>query len=188
PVLSGTAEPLATVAVQLVQTNADDAADTTVTYAVTADAAGTWSFDLSDLDLLAADYRATVWQVVGSASSPGTVMDFSVAALQVDGLMPVMGLRTTDAATVGIVITIVAPGQQTACLKSNFGQETRIALDANGTATRRLRFVGVETFELEVAVCEGDRRGPATRATIIVYAFWGDPGSAAEPGVIVEEP
>ncbi len=187
PLLSGAAAPLATVAIQIIQAG-PTTADTTVTYAVTADANGAWNFDLSSLGLTANSYRAIVWQVVAQASSPATVLDFSTSAPRVDGLPEEATLYDVDAEVDGIVITIVAPGQQQACLRASTGQEATIPLAADGTASRRVRFQGLGTFELEVAICQDGRYGSPTRSTItIVEKFFTPWPVELEPAIFIEE-
>lgn len=193
PTLTGAVESGATVAIQVTRTSPTATSDTTpfsagATYAVVADASGAWSFDLSGLGLEAAGYQATVWQVAAGKASSATVMEFALNPLRVDGLPTEARMYNIDAEYDGIVITIVAPGQQQACLTANTGQEATIPLAADGTAARRIRFQGLGTFELEVAVCQDGRYGSPTRSTIIVEEKFATPWPVdLEPAIFVEE-
>lgn len=189
PLLSGSAQPGATVAIHVTQAAEYGTGESGSTYALSSDATGAWSFDLSSLGLAPATYRAIVWQVVGASSSPATTVEFTIKALRVDGLLPITRMDHIAAEMDGIIITAVAAGQQTVCLNSSTGQEVIIPLGPDGTATRRIRFVGLGDFELEMAVCEGGRRGAPVRGTITVTPAVNDPwGIYPDPGIIVEEP
>lgn len=75
------------------------------------------------------------------------------------------------------------------CLTASTGQQAVIPLGPDGSATRRIRFVGSGSFELEVSVCEGDRHGAPVRGTIIIMSNIHDPWDVPiDPGIIVEEP
>lgn len=192
PRLSGTVEPLATVGIQVAQTGsaatAGAQAVATATYAVTASTGGAWSFDLSSLGLPGGGYQATVWQVVGATSSQATVVGFSMTALQVDGLPAEATLDNVTAELDGLVITIVAPGQQQACLSSNTGQGATIPLAADGTASRRIRFQGLGVFELAIAICQDDRHGAPVRSTILIIEQIASPWiEYPEPAILIEE-
>lgn len=189
PLLNGIAEPTATVAIHVVQASALDFSDTGLTYLVTPDATGTWSFDLTSLGLSAESYRVTVWQVRGTESSPASVVEFTVRALVVDGLPPSITMNSIEAELDGIIITATAPGRQTVCLSASTGQQVTIPLELDGSVTRRISFVGTGTFDLELSVCEGDRYGAPVLSQILVTATVNDPWlEPLEPGIIVEEP
>ena len=185
PVLSGTAVPGAMVAIQVASTTFGGSGEI---YTVTADPRGAWRFDLSDLQLPAGDYRAIVWQMLLPARSTPVMIGFQVTPLRVDGLLPERTMNQIDAELDGIVITISAPGQQRACLSASTGQQASIPLGTNGTAQRRIRFVGIGTFDVSVAICEGQRRGAPTRGSVTVYTDAHDPWIELDPGIIVEEP
>ena len=188
PLLNGTAEPGATVAIQVIPGGPVGFSDYAI-YTVTADAGGAWSFDLSSLELPPDTHQAYVWQVVESESSQATLVDFSIHGLTVNGLPPQTTIDNLAAEMDGILITVVAPGQSVACLRSSTGQTASIPLAADGTATRRIRFVGLGDFDLEVTICDGDRHGAPVRGRITVYELFIDPWSAdLDPAIIVEEP
>lgn len=189
PLLSGSGEPTATIAIHVVKASELDFSDVGLTYLVPPDAAGAWSFDLASLGLSAASYRATVWQVRDAESSPATVVEFTIGTLVVDGLLPLRTMGSIEAELDGIIITATAPGRQTVCLTASTGQQAVIPLGPDGSATRRIRFVGSGSFELEVSVCEGDRHGAPVRGTIIIMSNIHDPWDVPiDPGIIVEEP
>lgn len=116
------------------------------------------------------------------------ISDPPLPAPTVDGLPSERTMNQIDAELDGIVITITAPGQQTACLSVSTGQRATIPLNADGIAKRRIRFVGIGTFELSVTICDGERHGPPTLGRITVYTDEHDPWLELEPDIIVEEP
>lgn len=199
PVLSGTTEPGAEVAVELrsLATEANSFTDPRL-YAATVAENGDWVFDTPLLfSNQVGEFEFRVWAHTDEASSPADVGSFTITPPQVNGASIIASSESiplSEASDTGYVYLITGPSNGTVCLTSVFpGQAFQIPLDENGEAIRRIRFTTAGWYYLTFRVCEGERRGTAAEVYVDVvdpdgpiFGPWGpDP---ADTVIEVSEP
>lgn len=199
PVLSGTTEPGAAVAVELrsLATEANSFTDPRL-YAATVAENGNWVFDTPLLfPNQVGEFEFRVWAHTDEVSSPADVGSFTITSAQVNGASVIPSSESiplSEASDTGYVYLITGPSNGTVCLTSVFpGQAFQIPLDENGEAIRRIRFTTAGWYYLTFRVCEGERRGAAAEVYVDVvdpdgpiFGPWGpDP---ADTAIEVSEP
>lgn len=164
PVLEGTANPGATVGIEVDEASG---ASGTRTYSVAADSSGTWAFDLSAVPLSGDLVDLNVWQVEGDQASAPVSASFVLYGAGVT-LLSHVSIPAFDAAVDGLPVDFNGPAGGTVCLVTDTDQRFDIPLAADGTARRFVRFVGDGDFDLRFLTCDGDRFGPAHHSVVSV--------------------
>ena len=152
PIMSGTAPADSTVAVRV-----DDAV-----YTVAPAPDGSWAFDARALSLPAGDYTAEVWTVRAGTSSPAASLPFTITSVTVSGFEGDVLMDLDSASTTGLVFTLTGPASGTACVSSDVGQTATLPLSADGTVTRRIRFLTTGFYALSFSTCDDGYTGPST--------------------------
>lgn len=138
-------------------------------FAVEADESGTWSFDLSTLQLAADEYVVRIWQ-----SSDGQVSQALETQFFLHGpgfTLPYHSTLEQVAAELdGLPVDFNGPSNATLCLVTDTEQRFDIPLDDGGIARRFLRFVGAGDYHLTFMICAGERLGPEFAAEVTVVA------------------
>jgi len=150
PKLSGAAPEGSTVAIGVAD----------AVYTVEPSPEGTWAFDLRSLALPAGDYAAEVWTVRDGVSSMAATVPFTITPVSVTGFEGDVLMDLEDASTNGLVFTLTGPASGTACVSSDVGQTATIPLNADGTVTRRIRFLTTGFYALTFSACSDDYAGP----------------------------
>ena len=151
PVFSGVVRPGATVAVQVAD----------LTYRTAPDATGAWTFDLRTVQLSAGTHAAMVWTITDGVASHAAALSFTIEQIVLDGFpdsYPSVTLR--DGMGGGLPFTMRGAPNGSVCVESDTGQSAVVPLDADGVATRVLRFYNYGIYVLRISACDGSRFGP----------------------------
>ncbi len=176
PVLSGSADEDVTVAIDLAGN----------TYTVVPDDTGSWSFDARPLPLPVGEHTATVWIFRDEQASAPLAMPFTIEELALAGIPHDVLMDLTEASTDGIVFTLGGPASGAVCVSNDSGQAAAVALDDDGAATRRLRFLTAGLYVMSFAVCDGGYTGPGINHALWVSSGFFDPWGE-EPVFEIEE-
>lgn len=159
PRLSGAADPGSEVFVAV-----DDAV-----YRAESEANGAWALDLRSVQLPAGAHRATVWSVADGRASRGAVLDFVVDDIVLDGFPDSYPSVTLgDSMGSGLRFTMTGAPNGEICVESDTGQSARVPLDAEGSATRVLRFYNYGIYLLRMSACADGFFGPDTSRVVAV--------------------
>ncbi|GAA3931513.1 sigma-70 family RNA polymerase sigma factor [Microbacterium soli] len=165
PTLSGRAPAESVVAIAVAD----------AVYTVEPSPSGDWSFDVRSLSLPAGDYVAQVWTVAEDAPSPASEVPFTLEPVTVTGFEGDVLMDLGEASTTGLVFTATGPASGTLCVASDVGQEVSVPLDADGSATRRIRFLTTGFYALSLSACDDGYHGPTVDAGRWVSAGIFDP-------------
>lgn len=171
PVITGSATPGSTVAVELDGQR--------YTPAVADD--GSWSFDPRGLRLAAGTYEYRVWADDGITQSTATTGSLTVKAPVVKGFENVSGFQdmlVPEARTTGLVVDITGPPNGTIFVSSMTGHTALIPLDSTGNTVKRLRMNSRGWYWLSFFALDSDGfLGPAYEDAVDVY----DPDVLVDP-------
>ncbi len=160
PGISGTAPGAAAVYVAL---------DTRVYAADLDPASGAWAFDAARATTAAGAHDYEVWAVSDSgAAGARSTGSFTLLAPTVAGFDNTSDFALDEASSTGIVFTAHGSPGGTLCVESDSGQRAELTLDADGAATRRVRFLAGGFYTLTFTVCTDDRWGAATQQSLFV--------------------
>ncbi|MGO1563063.1 MAG: hypothetical protein ACTHW7_14690, partial [Actinomycetaceae bacterium] len=164
PVLTGTTRPGSQVAVELDGTR----------YAVTPDADGSWTFDMTGLRHPTGTHEYRAWAFTDEERSTAVEARFTVVPLSVSGIRGLELLTIDRASSSGMTVDLSGPAGGQVCIASGSGASTTVTLDPDGRASGRITFTSVGLYTLSIAPCRDAGSGAtvygADRESIIVVA------------------
>ncbi|MDQ0644564.1 sigma-70 family RNA polymerase sigma factor [Microbacterium murale] len=177
PVITGTAKPGSTVAVEY--------GGRQYTAASTED--GSWSFDPRDLVSGTGPHEYRVWAFDETSQSPAVTGTFTILPIVVEGLENTTGeedMHVDEASTTGIVIAITGPPNGVVQVSSMTGDFAMVELDATGYTVKRLRMHAPGWYYFSFSAYDADGFwGPAFEDVVDVYdpdVIWGPWGPDPE--------
>ncbi len=132
-------------------------------------ATGRWSFDGSGVILSAASHDYRIW-AVNAAGTAGTALSgsFTVLEPEVAGFENTADLQLAEASTTGVVFTARGTPGGLLCVDADSGQQAELTLDANGTVSRRIRFLAGGFYTISFRMCGDGGWGPVTERSLFV--------------------
>jgi len=177
PVITGTAKPGSTVAVEYGGRQ----------YTATSTEDGSWSFDPRDLVSGTGPHEYKVWAFDDTSQSPAVTGTFTILPIVVEGLENTTGeedMHVDEASTTGIVVAITGPANGVVHVGSMTGDSAMIQLDETGHTVKRLRMHAPGWYYFSFSAYDADGYwGPAFEDAVDVYdpdVIWGPWGPDPE--------